>query len=139
MTHSPTRILVVDDNEDAATMTCYLLDVLGYCTRAAFSAAEALDCADSFAPDVVFLDLSMPDMSGLTAAPLLRARCPQALHIVALSALGDASIREQTKRAGFNGHLLKPAKLEDLVTAVEHRDASAGASKLLRVLSGHGA
>ncbi len=119
MVASVTRILVVDDNEDAAVMACTLLDVMGYSTQPAYGAREALDGAAAFLPHVIFLDLSMPGMSGLTVAPLLRAVCGPDVHIVALSALGDEMIRQQTLHAGFNGHLLKPAPLEELVAAIE--------------------
>ncbi len=100
-------------------MACTLLDVLGYSAKHAFSASEALELAADFQPHVIFLDLSMPIMSGLAAAPLLRARCVHPVHIVALSALSLDLMREQTLRGGFNGHLVKPAPLAELVAAIE--------------------
>ncbi len=120
----PLRVLVVDDNDDAAFMTCTLLGLLGYDSEPAYSGAAALEAASICRPDVIFLDLSMPGMSGLEVAQALRTTYGHSLRIIALSALASPSIRKSTHDAGFDAHLQKPATIDEIVAEIAlHYDA----------------
>lgn len=113
---SKRKILVVDDNVDAANLTAEILRVFGLEVAVAFGGREALAAVEIEAPDVVFLDLGMPIMDGYAVAQALRARPALAgLKIVALTAWGDRAAREKTKAAGFDLHLTKPAQIKELV------------------------
>lgn len=113
---STRKILVVDDNVDAANLTADILRVFGLNVAVAYGGAEALAAVENEIPDVVFLDLGMPLMDGYAVAKALRARpALQALKIVALTAWGDQAAREKTRAAGFDLHLTKPAQIAELV------------------------
>ena len=103
------KVLVVDDNRDAAQTLSMLIDLLGYESRAAYDGQEALDVADSFLPDVVLLDLGMPRMDGLEACRQMRQR-PWGTRaaIIAVTGWGQADDHRKTRDAGFNEHLVKP-------------------------------
>ncbi|WP_338762613.1 response regulator [Massilia sp. METH4] len=114
------RILIVDDNCDAAELLAELVRLSGHEVSVAFSGRTALQEADVFHPDVVLLDIGMPGMNGYEVAAALRAR-PEyaALRIIALTAWGDAEARARTAASGFNLHLTKPAPLPALLGALE--------------------
>ncbi len=122
----PRRILVVDDNVDAAAGTASLLRLMGHEVAVAHSAAEALAAARSHAPTLAILDIGLPDMDGYALAMLLRRQHGDSLRLVALSGYGQQSDIERAKDAGFDLHLTKPATLDDLQRATA-LDASAGA------------
>ena len=117
---SPTkRILIVDDNVQAADVASELLDLYGYQTAVAYGGQQGLQTAEMFAPDVILLDLGMPGMDGFQVAAALRAR--PALHdvaIVAFSAWGDPATRQRTRAAGFDQHLTKPASMEEILGTI---------------------
>lgn len=104
------RVLVVDDNPDAAELVAQLLALQGHEVAFACSGVEALAAADRLAPDVVFLDIGMPGMDGYQVASALRrsGRFSQT-RIVALTAWGNARAREWSAATGFDAHLVKPA------------------------------
>lgn len=104
------RILVVDDNEDAAESLAALLSIGGHETRMAHDGPDALLQAERFQPDVVFLDIGMPTLDGHETARLIR-RQPwgQQMVLVALTGWGQSEDRRRSKEAGFNHHLVKPA------------------------------
>ena len=110
-----TRIVVIDDNIDAADMFGSLLEAEGYATRIAYSGPAGLDLVAAFSPHVVFCDLGMPTMSDYEFAASLRARqaLPQPL-LVAVSGWGDDGARARSCAAGFDVHLLKPTMFEDV-------------------------
>lgn len=117
-TSGPTRVLVVDDNRDAAEMVSTMFSIMGYETQQAFDGRSALAAAASFLPDVVILDIGMPDMSGLAVAKALRQQVDtRDCVIVALSGWGSPTMRSATEEAGFDAHLTKPAQMEDLLSA----------------------
>jgi PAS domain S-box-containing protein len=105
------RILVVDDNVDAAETMAMLLDVSGYETRTAFSGREALEVARVFRPELIFLDIGMPGMNGYEAAQLLRADAQTAsARLIALTGWGTDEDRRKSEAAGFDAHLTKPVE-----------------------------
>jgi CheY-like chemotaxis protein/two-component sensor histidine kinase len=110
------RILVVDDNVDAADSLAMLLQVEGHSTRVANDGPEALALAVSFRPDVVILDIGMPGMNGHEVARRLRANpeLPPGLKLVALTGWGSVEDRQKAEAAGFDVHLVKPVEPERL-------------------------
>ena len=105
------RILVVDDNVDAADSIAMLLSIDGLQSKSVHSAAAALEAVESFAPDIVLLDIGLPVMDGYEVACRLRAggraRIP---HIVALTGYGQPADRERALRMGFDAFLVKPVE-----------------------------
>jgi two-component system CheB/CheR fusion protein len=109
------RILVVDDNEDAADTLAMLLEADGAKARAVYGGAAALAALPVLRPHTVLLDLGMPDMDGLEVARRIRADPAWAgVRIVALTGWGQAGDRERTRGAGFDFHLTKPVDLDML-------------------------
>jgi two-component system, sensor histidine kinase len=104
------RVLVVDDNRDAADSLGALLQMLGAEVRIAHDGADALATLSVFHPVAVFLDLGMPGMSGYEVANRIRAREDVGgTMLIALTGWGQEKDRRQTAAAGFNHHLVKPA------------------------------
>ncbi len=107
------RILVVDDNIDAATTLSMLLEACGYTTLVAHDGIEALSVARAFRPQVAFLDIGMPGMDGYDTARAMRQLDGlQDLVLVALTGWGAESDRRKSNEAGFNHHLTKPVQLD---------------------------
>jgi CheY-like chemotaxis protein len=119
-------VLVVDDNRDAAQSLGVLLRLIGVDSQVAFSGAEALAALPVYRPDVVLLDLGMPEMDGEEVARRIRAH-PEfhGLRLVALTGWGQAADRERSRAAGFDYHLIKPADVAALTTVL-HAGAGAG-------------
>jgi CheY-like chemotaxis protein len=104
-----TKVLVVDDDRDAADTLVVLLRLWGYTTAAAYNGVQALELADTFRPDVVLLDLRMPGVSGFAVARRLRSQPRhRTMHLVALTGYGTTQDKTEAYRAGFDCHLLKP-------------------------------
>lgn len=104
------RILVVDDNRDAADMLGGLLEASGHQVKIAYGGEEALKQARSFDPEVGLLDIGMADMNGYQLASRLRhERHPGVLFLVAITGWGQDADRERAMSAGFDAHLTKPA------------------------------
>jgi two-component system CheB/CheR fusion protein len=109
------RILVVDDNQDAADTLAMLLEADGAQARAVYGGPAALAALPGLRSDVVLLDLGMPDMDGFEVARRIRADPALAgVRIVALTGWGQESDRERTRGAGFDFHLTKPVDLDVL-------------------------
>ena len=109
------RVLVVDDNTDAADLLVLLLSSMNIAARAAYGGHEAIAVAEEMAPNVVFLDLDMPAMSGYEVAQALRKRATLATTtIIALTGRGDPATRHKVMSSGFNDHLTKPAGIEQI-------------------------
>jgi CheY-like chemotaxis protein len=120
------RVLVVDDNADAAESLGVLLEMEGHAARIAHTGRDALAAAPGFAPDVVFLDIGLPDLSGYDVARQLRNMpAGEKALLVALTGWGTQEDRKRTRDAGFDRHLTKPAEL----TAVEELLRSAAQAK----------
>jgi CheY-like chemotaxis protein len=125
---STRKVLVVDDNVDAADLTAECLRVFGMDVAVAYGGAAALASARASCPDVIFLDLGMPGVDGFQVARALRADALfEHVKIVALTAWSDRNTQEQSKLAGFNLHLTKPADLATLVDCVTGAPAAATA------------
>ena len=118
-TFTALRILVVDDNCDAADTLAALLGAMGHTTAIANDGHAALRVLAGFAPAVVFLDLGMPGMSGYEVAAAIR-KDPRndGLRLVALTGWGGPADRERSARAGFDLHLTKPATLDTIEAAL---------------------
>jgi signal transduction histidine kinase/ActR/RegA family two-component response regulator len=115
------RVLVVDDNADAAETLAMLLGLDGHLTRVVHSGEEALAAVADFCPDIAFVDIGLPDLTGYEVARRLRAsaNAPKALLLVALTGWGMEEDRRQAHSAGFDVHLVKPvdlAKINEVLT-----------------------
>jgi CheY-like chemotaxis protein len=114
------RILVVDDNVDAAESMQTLLELLGAQVRTANDGRRAIDLFGEFGPDIVLLDIGMPEMDGYEVARALRQLDPQRhTSVVALTGWGQEQDRERTREAGFDKHLVKPVDVDALQELID--------------------
>jgi CheY-like chemotaxis protein len=122
------RVLVVDDNRDAADSLGMLLQFLGAEVKVVHDGRAALEAMKTFRPAVVLLDLGMPDMNGLEVARRMREDPEaRAVTIVALTGWGQREDRRRTQEAGFDYHLVKPADvgvLQSILSQPSHALAS---------------
>ena len=109
------RVLVVDDNEDAADSLATLLDVVGYQVRVAYDGPEAIEAADDFKPDAALLDIGLPHLSGYDIARHIRGTLGTNVLLVAITGWGAEEDRRRAREAGFDHHFTKPADFERLV------------------------
>jgi PAS domain S-box-containing protein len=106
------RILVVDDNVDAAVSLQQLLELDGHQSQAVYGAQEALERVNSFRPEIVLLDIGLPQMNGYEVARRLRAcEMGSSLKLIALTGYGQSEDRQKALAAGFDAHLAKPVDL----------------------------
>ena len=116
------RVLIVDDNVDAAEMLAALLDLSGHEVRTAFDGPTGLQAALDHMPDVVLLDIGLPGLTGIEVAERMRRQPALARTVlVAMTGYGQASDRQRSRDAGFDHHLTKPAdfaELEKILAAV---------------------
>ena len=106
------KVLVVDDNVDAAVTLSMILEASGHVTRVAHDGQQALELARDFRPRVVFLDIGMPGMSGYDTARAMRTMAElEGSVLVALTGWGADSDRQRSSEAGFDHHLTKPVQL----------------------------
>ena len=108
------RVLVVDDNADSTDSMVTMLNLLGHVAQGAYSGEQGLAEAEVFLPDLVLLDLNMPDLDGFAVVRRLRARFGDELMIAALTGYGRQGDRRTTLESGFDTHLTKPVGLEQL-------------------------
>jgi CheY-like chemotaxis protein len=105
------RVLVVDDNRDAADTLSLLLELMGHEARSAHDGLEALSAAEAFKPDVVLLDIGLPKMNGYEVCRRLRQEpWGREAFLVALTGWGQADDLRQASEAGFDRHLVKPVE-----------------------------
>jgi CheY-like chemotaxis protein/two-component sensor histidine kinase len=122
------RVLVVDDNNDAATSLGMLLNMLGYEIRTAYDGVAGLEAARAFRPDFVLLDIGMPKLNGCEVARRIRAQ-PGGKDpvLIAVTGWGQAEDKQQIIEAGFDHHLVKPVDPTALATllalSVKEREA----------------
>jgi PAS domain S-box-containing protein len=107
------RILVVDDNNDAANSMASLLEIDGHLVKAVYSAEGGLAEADLLKPDLILLDIGLPRMSGYEVVQRIKAKHPL-IYVVALSGYGRPEDRQQAIAAGFDAHLVKPVEFDAL-------------------------
>lgn len=111
------RVLVVDDNEDAALMMAEYVSALGYATRVVHDGPSALRAAEELVPHVALVDIGLPVMNGYELAKRLRAMAPLAgMRLVAVTGYGQDVDRRRSAAAGFDAHLIKPVDLDRLVS-----------------------
>lgn len=113
------KVLVVDDALDNAVTLGILLETLGHQVEQASTGDEAISRVVSFAPDLLLLDLALPDMSGYDVLAKLKARVHPMPYTAALTGFGSERDRQLVAEAGFDAHLVKPAGLTDLINVVE--------------------
>jgi signal transduction histidine kinase/CheY-like chemotaxis protein len=116
-TSTPMRVLVVDDNDDAAAMLGDVLVLLGHRATVVHDGATALADATARAHDVILLDLGLPGMDGFEVARQLRERGVSA-RLIAMTGYGQDEDRARTRAAGFDLHLVKPVSVADLEDAL---------------------
>jgi len=107
---APTRrILVVDDNLDSAQSLSLLLSICGYETHAVYDGLAAVESAANFRPDVVLLDIGLPQLNGYEVARRIRGQeWGKEMVLIALTGWGQREDRQRSKEAGFDHHLTKP-------------------------------
>lgn len=116
---SPRHVLVVDDNADAAESIAMLLNLYQHKVQVAHSGREALQAAIAERPQVVLLDIGLPDIDGYEVAHRMRAHpALKDVRLVALTGYGQEQDRRRAKQAGFDAHLTKPADLAALQSAI---------------------
>ncbi|MDB6060338.1 MAG: sensor hybrid histidine kinase [Verrucomicrobiaceae bacterium] len=102
------RILVVDDNEDAANTMALLLQVLGFETQVAYSGADAINRIKSDTPDLILMDIGLPDISGIEVAKRISRETIDPPPLIAVTGYGQETDRTSSLKAGFVAHLTKP-------------------------------
>ena len=113
------RILIVDDNCDAADLLAEALAVFGFCTRTAYDGPSALTAAGEFAPDIALLDIGLPVMDGYELARRLReSERGRDMRLVAVTGYGQYSDQVAARAAGFDEHFIKPIDLDALASAL---------------------
>ncbi len=109
------RVLIVDDNRDGADALGLLVEVLGNQVHVTYGGTQALDVATAFRPDLMFVDLLMPDMDGCSLVKRIR-QTPAFAHtkIVAITGQKDNEHKARAMKAGFDAYLVKPATLDEI-------------------------
>jgi signal transduction histidine kinase/CheY-like chemotaxis protein len=113
------KVLIVDDNEDAAEMLSLILSTMGHQTDSVSLGREVQAAVERFEPELVLLDLGLPDISGYAVAKQLREAGHRDLLIVALTGFSHESARTRTIEAGINAHLIKPVTVEQILSTVK--------------------
>jgi CheY-like chemotaxis protein len=114
------RVLVVDDNRDAAESLARMLELMGHSATFVTDPAAAMPMLRAERADIVFLDLGMPQIDGFQLARRIRAECGlDNPCLVALTGYGTASDRAKTRHSGFDAHLLKPASPDLVRSTIE--------------------
>ena len=135
--HTARRVLIVDDNVDAATSLATFLEYKGHSVRTCFDGSTALEAVTHSPPDVAFIDLNMPYPDGVELAGLIRKQpWGRSVKLVALTGMGQPVDAERTRPADFDEHLTKPADPNDLLRAIETlRNAGTQAADLQAVVA----
>ena len=105
----PSRVLVIEDNIDAADALASFLEAIGYAVRIAYSGSEGVTIAREWSPEIVLSDIGLPgDMDGYEVARAVRRLCGTSAYMVALSGYGQPQDKERALAAGFDAHVTKP-------------------------------
>jgi len=116
----PRRIVVADDNEDSAQSFAMLLSFSGHEVRIAHDGEQALDAVRDFRPDVAFLDIGMPRLSGYEVAEAVRAEpWGRDVKLIAVTGWGQPDDKVRAQSAGFDQHLVKPIDPTDVDRLLE--------------------
>ncbi|MFO0748089.1 MAG: response regulator [Myxococcota bacterium] len=116
------RVLIIDDNADAADILTILLELEGHEPKTAYDGLSGIALGEAFEPDIVLLDLGMPGIDGYETARRIRlSEWGRRARLVALTGWGQASDRQRTAAAGFDGHLVKPVEQDALVAELRPR------------------
>jgi len=114
------RILVVDDNRDAALSLAMVFRLEGHEVRFAYDGAEAVEVAEEFRPQVILMDMGMPRLNGYEATRRIREQpWGKSVRIIALTGWGQAGDKARSLAAGCNGHLVKPVNMHELETLLK--------------------
>jgi DNA-binding response OmpR family regulator len=113
------KVLVVDDNTDAADSLATLLGVMGYEVRIAYDGPEAIEAADEFQPAVALLDIGLPKLSGYDIARHVREKQGADVLLVAITGWGQEEDRRRAREAGFDHHFTKPADFDVLLKLID--------------------
>jgi len=108
------RILIVDDNKDAADSLGILLGLLGHEVQTAYDGLEAVGAAAAFQPDAILLDIGLPKLNGYEAASRIREQQGDEVALIALTGWGQEADRRRSREAGFDQHLTKPVEFDAL-------------------------
>jgi PAS domain S-box-containing protein len=109
------RILVVDDNKDAAISVGMMLKLLGHQTLTVHDGLAAVESAEKFRPDIILLDIGLPKLNGYDACRLIREQpWSKGMEVVAVTGWGQEEDRRRSREAGFDHHLVKPIELDSL-------------------------
>jgi CheY-like chemotaxis protein len=119
----PKRILIVDDNQDSADSLQMILAALGHTVRVVYSARGAIAAVEEELPEVVLLDIGLPEMDGYEVAALIHKRYPHAT-LVALTGYGQPEDVRRATAAGFSAHMVKPVDLAELELVLSPPDSS---------------
>ncbi|MBA3817774.1 MAG: response regulator [Deltaproteobacteria bacterium] len=111
------RILVVDDNEDAAWLLAEALRMLGHEVRVSHDGMSALELAQRWSPEIAFLDIGLPGMDGFALCSHL-VKLPTRPHVIAVTGYGQPNDRARAFDAGFDAHFVKPVSLRDVQSAI---------------------
>jgi CheY-like chemotaxis protein len=121
----PRRVLIVDDNSDAAATLEVLLKSLGHETRVVHTGINALAAVPEFKPEIVLLDIGLPDIDGYEVARRLRAlQTGRSFRIVAVTGWDQEADKRRSAEAGFDMHLVKPVAPADLEKALTQRNGA---------------
>jgi CheY-like chemotaxis protein len=109
------RVMIVDDNADAAKLLAMVVQFIGHEVKTAFDGVEAVQVAEQFLPDMIIMDIGMPIMNGYDAAQRIRSQpWGTKIFLVALTGRGEEEVRHKAREAGFDHHLVKPVTPEAL-------------------------
>ena len=121
------RLLVVEDNRDAADLLAEMMEMMGFRTTVAYTGESALAAMEKDMPDAVLMDIGLPDMNGYDVCRRLRQLAvPRQPVAIALTGWGNDKDRERAAEAGFNGHLTKPAEPDQIVALLHELMAASG-------------
>ena len=120
------RILVIDDNQDAANATAMLIEDMGGDARVAYDGESALAMLQEYQPEVILLDIGMRGLDGYETCQRIRRVLGNRVLLVALTGFGQEQDKEKATRAGFDAHLTKPADGAALAGILAYRASSGG-------------
>jgi CheY-like chemotaxis protein len=121
------RVLVVDDNRDAATSLSVMLGLMGHESKTAYDGLEALEVAEVFRPDLILLDIGMPKLNGYDTARRIREQpWGKRVVLVALTGWGQDEDRRMSQAAGFDLHVVKPIEPAELKKLLASSNVATG-------------